>query len=194
MKYTRKSFLKYSGTAGLTLFVPSAVSIAYNYIRNRGEYSNNICNFKSILEKYFETFACNNTKPDVLILNGNSMAEYDFVFLKYNRGFDEAPSVVFLKDDSVRVRCIKEFKEQVNVLKDISQCHNVFIYSEKDIKKWFEEVNNAVASQLSEDLIKRIKNCGIDNLVSEELYPPVSVVYVYAEKYNHEHYRSKAIS
>ena len=182
MKSTRKRFIKHAGMAGMSLFIPSSISLIYRYFRNQPGYDvnhiNGIRSFKQGLEKYFKRSVYHGTKPDVLILNANTVTEYDFVFLKYNREVSNAPIVVSLKDDTFMALDEEELREQVRILKDISQRHDVFIYSEKDIKEWFEEVNYTDAALLTRDQIKKIKRCGINNPIGEELYRPVSVVYM----------------
>lgn len=186
-------FLKHAGVAGLTLLIPASVSLVYSCFRNIREHGDETSDFKSSLEKYFESSAGHENKPDVLIFNANSLSDYDFVFLKYDREVNDEPVVVFLKDDSVTVRDRDELEKQVRVLKDISHRHDIFIFCEADIKEWFIEVNDsASAEQYFPELIQRIRECGMYNEISEELYRPVSVVYM--KKYKHEHDKNKGIT
>lgn len=183
MKSTRKRFIKHAGLAGMSLLLPLPISLIYRYFGNEPDYDvthiNNIRSFKRGLEKYFKRAVYHGTEPDVLILNANTMTEYDFVFLKYDREVSDAPIVVSLKNDTVIAFDKEEFREQVRLLKDISQRYDVFIYCETDIKEWFSEIHDsASAEQYFPKFIQKIKECGIYNKISEELYRPVSVVYM----------------
>jgi hypothetical protein len=58
----------------------------------------------------------------------------------------------------------------VKILKRFSKKHNIYIY--------YETEKNA-----SDKLIKRIKDCGELNIISDELFRPVSFVYAEVYKY-----------
>jgi len=197
MKYTRRSFIKNAGLAGMTVLLPSSLSWIYSNPENKADYfpgkSDDNSDFRVRLERYFMEASSYNRLPDILIINLFPVTEYGYVFLRYEKGRDEAPVVLLCSDYTGSVICGVQKKEQVCALIDISRRYGVFICYEEEIRKWFEENNDAISvEKISHDLVKRINTCGEFNYISEELYSPVSVAYVL--KLRGEYYRNKMMA
>jgi len=197
MKYTRKSILKRAGRAGLALVAPAMYFSLYNYLKYRPEtltkHSDDISSFRNQLEGYCFLNSDAYINPDVLILNADSRSEHDFVILSYNRDNFYAPIVLASIDDFITRDYMCEYKDHIKALEEFAQRHDIFVYYENRIKTWYEEQYKITGVKpFHGSLISRIKNCGKNNSITEDLFGPVSEVY--AQMYIYTYYKSKGLA
>lgn len=168
MNYTRKEILKKSLPVGLLLVTPSLITLFNKYYINGSETCSTFKKDKEEFEKTLEDWnifvAKNDLLLDVLIINYQSIKKFDFVFLTYDHKYHDAPIVVIPKNEEYFPRTGYELKSDVSILKKFALKHAIYTLENYD-----------------HDILKRIKDCGEGNCISEDLYKPVS--YMYAEVY-----------
>jgi len=110
-------------------------------------------------------------KPDFILLNDLSVNDFEFVSLKYNRFYHNAPWIV--KSEEKKNCSIKEYKRNIRSLKAYARNNDIHLIKLKDTKV-----------EYSDRLIKRLKGCGIGHEISEDLFRPVS--FLYADLYKNQ--------
>jgi len=124
---------------------------------------------------------------DILIINDQSIKNFDYVFLSYNRDKHYAPIITIARNKDYCPNSITRLNADVKILKEFTKKHDIFIYYEttlynKDFK-YHKSIHN--------NLIKRIRNCGEGNCISDDIFLHVS--FAYAALYKHENSAKRKI-
>lgn len=189
MKYTRKEILKKTSFIGLTLFTPLLLTVLNNYTKSSSNrhltFEEESNEFMNTLEEYAKQYSKSNLELAIIILNDESIKNFDFVFLTYNREIHYAPHVAIPKNENYCPNNTRRLNADVKILKNFANRHGIFIYHE--IYGFNEHRYN---KNHHEKLIKRIRNCGDLNQISDDLFRPVS--FVFAELYRFENKYKKS--
>ena len=174
MNFTRKDIINKSCRAGLTLLIPSLLITIFNFEVEKSESSSistdNQYIFKNTLEDYANFLSENKLMPDMLIINEQSDKLFDFVFLLYDSEIHEAPVVMIPKEENYYPDTIDRFKSDVKILHSFARKHGIYIHKDNGLN--FECFTGS---------IRKIRNCGVGNCISEDLY--FSVACAYAERF-----------
>lgn len=169
MKYTRRSIIKKAGSAGLILFMPEIIKAAY---RLKESDKNQL---RETLEKWEVDLKGIDQMADIVIINDNSVKEFDMVAMSYNRDKDCAPVVLFSKNEEWKPKNKIEINIFIKEIERFAERNKVYI-SYLNSEETLNDINRT-------NLIKKIKDCGMFNEISEDLYRPVSFFYFYRTKY-----------
>lgn len=141
------------------LYISSTARLFKNYFYERSNDS-----YGNLLDKLK-----NCEIPDVIILNDTSYKDFDFAALKLTKEIHAAPCVIFANNKDESLCSFKEYKSKLELLKNYAKTNNILLYYGIEIKD----------SKLSSSgLLKKIKECGEGNLISEDLYQEVVFIYV----------------
>lgn len=157
MKYTRKEILQKTLPAGLLIFTPTLITLFNKYYINE---------FGKELEISKGFFSKNDLSLDMLIINYQSVKRYNWVYLAYNREYNDAPIIAMHKIKEYSPETGHIFKSEIQALKNFAQKHGIYTLVNHD-----------------NDILKRIIECGTGNCISDDLFIPVSSMY--AEMYSH---------
>ena len=180
MKYTRRSIIKKAGGAGLILFTPAIIKAAYSLTEPD---KNNTQEISYSLDEWEDHLKKIDYMPDIILINNNSVKEFDMVSLGYNRERNNAPIVLLSKNDEWKPKKKIEINNFIKEIERFAERNNVYI-TYYNVKGYDPELNSKKRIQYRNrhtTLIKKIKECGTYNEISEDLYRPVS--FIYANKY-----------
>lgn len=209
MKYTRKEIFKKAYLIGLPLITPALITGLYNYTKNESDkhviFEEANKDFMNTLEEYAKHYAEADLNLDMMIINDESIKDFDFVFLTYDREIHDAPHVAIPKNEDYHPNNTRRLNDDVKILKNFAERHNIFIYNDNDgddnsvekrmtfYKYLHSSYNDDFAmygeyyrchKKLFNNLIKKIRDCGEGNYITEDLYRNVS--YLYTVKNHHE--------
>jgi len=157
MKYTRKEIIKTAAMGGIAFLIPSIMHFVNKYETNK------LNTFMTSLEENKKALSNDMINIDILLMNTDSAEEFDFVLLAYNKVLFEAPIVAIYKNEEYRPKNFLNFKADIKTLNQFSQKYKIQIF------------------EGSKELIKKIKACKNNPVITEDLYKPVSILY--AAKY-----------
>jgi len=177
MEYTRRSIIKKAGGAGLILFTPGIIKAAYSLTEPDKD------QLRATLEDWEIILKERGLMPDIILINNNSVKEFDMVSIGYNRERNNAPVVLFSKNDEWKPKKKIEINNFIKKIERFAERNNVYI-SYYNVKGYDQELTLEERMKYRirhTTLIKKIKECGTFNEISEDLYRPVS--FIYAKKY-----------
>jgi hypothetical protein len=184
MKYTRKEIIKKACLISLPLFTPALITALYNNSKSGSNehltFEEENKKFVNTLEEYAHQYAKSDLELVMMIINDESIKDFDFVFLTYNRDIHDAPHVAIPKNEDYHQNNMRRLNADVKILKNFAHSHGIFIYHEN-----YGFSDTRYNKNLHEKLIKRIRECGDLNQISDDLFRPVS--FVFAELYRYEH-------
>jgi len=152
MLFTRKDFLRKTIAASVFLFWPIA-----SFLKNSL--------FAAEQNDYIRTILESNEIPDFIIISNPILDKTEFVALRYDRKIYHAPHIVFASCGSMIVK--GNIQKTIDMLLEYGEKHGVSVYF-MDIYSYFEHPYS---------LVVRIKNCGVGNEISEDLYYYTACIY-----------------